>query len=155
VSTQGTSIQRSSKSVLPIYSSRTYSPSETRPLLSGPGSIRNNYLQPSAAAGSAIDVSVSHQSTAHASSVWPAQSSGSGPRLHDLGWIEYQLPDGTVYYVHPTRRVTPDVDMRVDRVLDIVTAYLERKKDGSVPQRMELWVREGHKSSRSRVCWYR
>jgi len=134
---------------------------ETRPLLSKPGSLRNNYLQPSAAAGSAVDVSVSPQSAALASSVWPAQSSGSGPRLHDLGWIEYQLPDGTLYYVHPTRRVTTDVDLRVDTVLDIVTAYLERQKDGNVPQGLEMWVREGQpQKSRSRRgslvpvrCW--
>ena len=81
--------------------------------------------------------------------------------MHDLGWIEYQLPDGTVYYVHPTRRVTTDVDLRVDTVLDIVAAYLERQKDGNVPQGMEMWVREGHaQKSRSRQsglvpvrCW--
>jgi hypothetical protein len=102
-----------------------YSPRETRPLLSRPGSLRKNYVQP------------------NVSSIWPAQSSGSGPRLHDLGWIEYQLPDGTIYYVHPTRHVTTDVDLRVDKVLDIVTAYLEQQKDGNVPQGMELWVREG------------
>jgi hypothetical protein len=77
------------------------------------------------------------------SSVWPTRASGSGPRLHDLGWIEYQLPDGTVYYVHPTRRVTTDVDLRIDSVLDIVTEYINRLRDGSAPQGMEMWVREG------------
>ena len=51
-----------------------------------------------------------------------------------------------MYYVHPTRRVTTDVDLRTDSVLDIVTAYLERQKEGSAPQGMELWVREGQKS---------
>jgi hypothetical protein len=77
------------------------------------------------------------------SSVWPTRASGSGPRLHDLGWIEYQLPDGTVYYVHPTRRVMTDVDLRIDSVLDIVTEYINRLRDGSAPQGMEMWVREG------------
>lgn len=51
-----------------------------------------------------------------------------------------------MYYVHPTRRVTTDVDLRTDSILDIVTAYLERQKDGSVPQGTELWVREVQKS---------
>lgn len=114
---------------------------ETRPLLSGAESFKNNYLQPSAAAGSAVNVNVSPQLGMPSSSVWPAQASGSGPRLHDLGWIEYHLPDGTAYYVHPTRRVTTDVDMRVDSVLDIVTAFLERQKNVSVLQGMEMWIR--------------
>jgi hypothetical protein len=118
--------------------------SETRPLLSRQGSVRNhNYLQPSAAAGSIVSVSIPPPSAAPVSSVWPAPSSGGGPRLHELGWIEYQLPDGTVYYVHPTRRVTTDVDLRIESILDIVTAFLERQKDGIVQQGMELWIREG------------
>jgi hypothetical protein len=123
-----------------------HSPSETRPLLSGHGTPRNNYLLPNAPDGSAENVNVSFQSGAPTSSVWPTQASGSDPRLHDLGWIEYQLPDRTVYYVHPTRRVTTDVDLRIDSVLDIVTEYINRLKEGSAPQGMELWVREGQKS---------
>jgi hypothetical protein len=76
-------------------------------------------------------------------------NSDSGPHLHDLGWIEY---DRMVYYVHPTRHVTTDADLRIDSVLDIVTEYINRLRDGSAPQGIEMWVREGQaqKSSRSR-----
>jgi hypothetical protein len=48
--------------------------------------------------------------------------------------------------VHPTRRVTTDVDLRIDSVLDIVTGYINRLKEGSAPQGMAMWVREGQKS---------
>ena len=66
-----------------------------------------------------------------------------------------------MYYVHPTRRVTTDVDLRTDTVLDVVTAYLERQKDGNLAQGVEMWVREGqgHKSRLRRSglvpvrCW--
>ena len=47
------------------------------------------------------------------------------PRLHDLGWLEYHLPDGSFYYVHPTRKVTTDVNLRDEKVLSEVTVYLE------------------------------
>ena len=36
------------------------------------------------------------------------------PRLHTLGWLEYHLPYGTVYYVHPTNKVTT---VRSERML--------------------------------------
>jgi hypothetical protein len=53
------------------------------------------------------------------------------------------------------------VDLRVESILDIITAFLERQKDGSVQQGMELWIREGQaQKSRSRQgvlvpvrCW--
>jgi hypothetical protein len=45
--------------------------------------------------------------------------------------------------VHPTRRVTTDVGLRIDSVLNIVTEYINRLRDGSAPQGMEMWVREG------------
>lgn len=47
------------------------------------------------------------------------------PKLHDLGWVEYHLPDGTFYYVHPTLRVTTDVNLRNERLLDDVTTWLD------------------------------
>ncbi|TEB32086.1 hypothetical protein FA13DRAFT_284021 [Coprinellus micaceus] len=47
------------------------------------------------------------------------------PKLHDLGWVEYHLPDGTSYYVHPTLRVTTDVNLRSERLLDDVTDWLD------------------------------
>ena len=110
----------------PPRSKAKYSPSEIQPLLSGNETPRNNYLLPNATGGSAANVNVSPQSGMPTSSVWPTQASGSGLHLHDLRWIEYQPPDGTVYYVHPTRRVTTDVDLRIDSVLDIVMEYINR-----------------------------
>jgi hypothetical protein len=72
---------------------------------------------------------------------WNPQTLAAVPRLHDLGWIEYHLPDGTFYYVHPTRRVTTDVNLRTEKVLNAVTAYLENVKD-TAPSGCELWLRD-------------
>ncbi|KAJ2929720.1 hypothetical protein H1R20_g7364, partial [Candolleomyces eurysporus] len=47
------------------------------------------------------------------------------PRLHELGWLEYHLPDGSFYYVHPTKKITTDVNLRDEKVLSEVTVYLE------------------------------
>ncbi|KAJ4490026.1 hypothetical protein J3R30DRAFT_3653508 [Lentinula aciculospora] len=69
------------------------------------------------------------------------------PRLHHLGWIEYALPDSTVYYSHPTLRVTTDIDLRSITKLDAVTTYLEHRRvhDGAgTPPGFELWLREGN-----------
>jgi len=41
---------------------------------------------------------------------------GAHPRLHTLGWLEYHLPDGTVYYVHPTSRVTTEINEKRENV---------------------------------------
>lgn len=49
-----------------------------------------------------------------------------------------------MYYVHPTRRVTTDIDLRLDKKLDAITGYLihhYRERD-SAPAGMELWLRE-------------
>ncbi|KAG5637810.1 hypothetical protein H0H81_003142 [Sphagnurus paluster] len=110
--------------------------SETRPLLSGSAPKNVSYLQPSNASNF-MNVS---QNGMPSSVAWPVQETTYGPRLHDLGWIEYRLPDGTVYYVHPTCRVAADLDLRNDTTLDIVTAQLAHQKD--VPAGMELWLRQ-------------
>ncbi|KAH7869507.1 uncharacterized protein C8R40DRAFT_1059247 [Lentinula edodes] len=76
----------------------------------------------------------------------PTPSHSSMPRLHHLGWIEYALPDSTIYYSHPTLRVTTDIDLRSITKLDAVTAYLEHRRlhDGAgTPPGFELWLREG------------
>lgn len=70
---------------------------------------------------------------------WNHQSLAAVPKLHDLGWIEYHLPDGTFYYVHPTRRVTTDVNLRTEKILNSVTVYLENVKE-SAPSGCELWL---------------
>ncbi|KAE9405550.1 hypothetical protein BT96DRAFT_812096 [Gymnopus androsaceus JB14] len=77
--------------------------------------------------------------------VKPPPSHSSTPRLNHLGWIEYALPDTTVYYSHPTLRVITDVDLRSITKLDAVTAYLEHRRlhDGSgTPPGFELWLRQ-------------
>lgn len=66
------------------------------------------------------------------------------PHLHELGWIEYHLPNGTFYYVHPTRRVTTDVNLRMEKVLNAVTAYLENDCEEVVPSGCELWLRDSN-----------
>ena len=94
--------------------------SETLPLLSRPGTPSKHkpttYLQASAHPQSRNLTSISplvytaSQSTTsngNANTWHPLHHhSGAHPRLHTLGWLEYHLPDGTVYYVHPTSRVT-------------------------------------------------
>ena len=64
------------------------------------------------------------------------------PRLHDLGWLEYHLPDGSVYYVHPTRRVTTDLNLRIERILFAVDGWMEERKDETLDVSVEGWLRE-------------
>ena len=71
----------------------------------------------------------------------------SGPCLYNLGWMKYKLPDGTVYFTHPNRRITVDVDLLTDNMHKNVTAFSERHNDGSVPLGMELWIRQGSESN--------
>lgn len=77
---------------------------------------------------------------------------GSHPRLHALGWLEYHLPDGTVYYVHPTTRVTTEINLRSDRALTGVERFLEdhgkdhpgagSATEGTVASGGEVWLRD-------------
>jgi len=113
---------------------------ETLPLLSRPVSPRTAYLNPPNNPTPFVSPSTSARPLG--SSAWTLQSS-STPRLHELGWIEYRLPDNTVYYVHPTCRVTTDIDMREDKKLDSVVAFLERHRSTVVPLGLEMWIREG------------
>ncbi|PPQ65741.1 hypothetical protein CVT24_011774 [Panaeolus cyanescens] len=66
------------------------------------------------------------------------------PRLHSLGWLEYHLPDGMFYYVHPTRKMVTDLNLRRDGVLDRVTAWMEEdgREGESVGVFVEGWVVE-------------
>lgn len=123
--------------------------SETRPLLSNPNSPKNtSYLQPSPATHN--HVIVSPQSGIQDQPTWPSHTATLVPRLHNLGWIEYFLPDGTVYYVHPTLRVTTDIDLRSIKKLDAVTAYFEHHKE-SAPQGIEMWLRDAGTAKRGLV----
>jgi len=61
-----------------------------------------------------------------------------------------------VYYVHPTRRVTTDIDMREDKMLDAVVAFLEHHSGPVVPLGLELWIREGEQIKKGfppRMFW--
>lgn len=124
--------------------------SERHPLLPQATSSKvTSYLQPSAASHNIVNLSP--QSGMPSTSTWPARAIREGPRLREFGWIEYHLPDGTVYYVHPTRRVTADIDLRDERRLDAVNAYFERHRDGaSAPAGMELWLIEDWANDRRR-----
>ncbi|KAH9482108.1 hypothetical protein JR316_0004203 [Psilocybe cubensis] len=67
-------------------------------------------------------------------------------KLHELGWLEYSLPDGTVYYVHPTRKVTTDVNLRSETLLEAVELWLDERKgrdgDNENLAGIEAWLRE-------------
>ncbi|KAF8886964.1 hypothetical protein BD779DRAFT_1529018 [Infundibulicybe gibba] len=126
---------------------------ETRPLISRTGSPKGvSYLQ-SPANPNYATVSPS----AGPSSAWDAQSSRAAPRLHNLGWIEYLLPDGNLYYVHPTFRAVTDVDLRNGKLLDAVMAYFENHKhERHAPAGVEVWLRDAGSSKRGFVpvrCW--
>lgn len=130
-----------SKSLHQVPSVSSFTPSgrkafevdESRPLLSDAGTSKHrSYL-----ASSRGYLEVSPQSPSHATSL-------NAPRLHELGWLEYHLPDGTFYYVHPTRRITTDINLRVDKLLNAITEYFE---NSSTPTpsgiaHQELWLRD-------------
>ncbi|TFK33262.1 hypothetical protein BDQ12DRAFT_727898 [Crucibulum laeve] len=108
---------------------------ERRPLLSPPGTPKQfpSYLQPSTHHATFVNVSPS--------SPFPA----SAAKLHNLGWLEYHLPDGTCYYVHPTRSVTTDINLRSDKALHTVTAYLEDRDRTQLHGHhggVEVWLRD-------------
>lgn len=115
---------------------------ETRPLLPQipfPRSPGPSYLQ----SQHPTRVNVSPQSALPSSSFWPLPAPSTAPRLNQQGWIEFSLPDSTVYYVHPTMRVVTDVDLRNNKKLDLVTSYFDDYKDELAPPGgMELWLRE-------------
>jgi hypothetical protein len=59
------------------------------------------------------------------------------------GWRHITLPDNSVYFYHPTRRVTTDIDLRTPAKLDAITAYLEGHSiDESFvpPEGWESWL---------------
>ncbi|KAF8804295.1 hypothetical protein BYT27DRAFT_6700590 [Phlegmacium glaucopus] len=135
---------------LPLLSSRPVTPSKHKV---------TSYLQPSAHSRNILSVSPlvfsSSQSTTsnngNANSWNPHP--GSHPKLHNLGWLEYYLPDGTVYYVHPTTRVTTEINLRSERMLTGVERFLEdhgkdhpggagSAAEGTVAAGGEIWLRD-------------
>ncbi|TFK61040.1 hypothetical protein BDN72DRAFT_863919 [Pluteus cervinus] len=128
---------RRSQSLGSLGSSRTNREiDETRPLLSRQGST--SFKQPSYLNGTpgtrSNQIAVSPQ-------VWPSQVPVHH-RLREQGWLEYFLPDSTVYFVHPTHRVITEIDLYSTKRLDVVHSYIDRYLINPVPQGMELWLRE-------------
>lgn len=67
--------------------------------------------------------------------------------LNSLGWAQQVLPDGSVYYVHSTLHVTTDINLRKQKNLYAVAAFVEQDEDlkqgrGNA-QDLELWLRPG------------
>lgn len=133
--------------------------SETRPLLSRPRTPPHSY-------GNHPHLNLSAEPPS-SSSAFSGGHSSTASRLHQLGWIEYVLPDASVYYVHPTLRITTDINLRNVKKLEAVVAYLAypntTTKDSSPAMGSELWLREIEptKSKRSKArevfapvrCW--
>ncbi|KAF9034561.1 hypothetical protein BJ165DRAFT_1533994 [Panaeolus papilionaceus] len=69
------------------------------------------------------------------------------PRLHLHEWLEYHLPDGMFYYVHPTCKLVTDLNLRRDGVLDRVTAWMDEdgREDESVGVRQQWEAEEALK----------
>ncbi|KAF8886924.1 hypothetical protein BD779DRAFT_541084 [Infundibulicybe gibba] len=57
------------------------------------------------------------------------------------GWVEYLLPDESLYYVHQGYQVVADMDLSDEKLLDAMMAYLEDKCD-VIPPGRELWLRD-------------
>ncbi|CAA7259460.1 unnamed protein product [Cyclocybe aegerita] len=115
---------------------------ETLPLLSRPAG-KSNYLNTSTH-GHKHGASSTHHVTISPLAPSPSWTPHgiSHPRLHELGWLEYHLPDGTVYYVHPTRRITTDINLRSERLLDAVSSWLDERRDESPNIGVECWLKE-------------
>lgn len=56
--------------------------------------------------------------------------------------MEYNLPDGTTYYSHLTKRLTTDLDLRSERILRAVTLWIEERENESVGVDLEGWLKE-------------
>jgi hypothetical protein len=72
------------------------------------------------------------------------------PKLHTLGWLEYHLPNGTVYYVHLADKMTTEINLRSERMLTGVERFLadySEDQSGSVMEGTldscsEIWLRD-------------
>ncbi|KAG6809030.1 hypothetical protein H0H92_001884 [Tricholoma furcatifolium] len=70
-----------------------------------------------------------------------APVSHQDPGLHEFGWNEYHPSDNAVYYVHPIRRVTADIDLRDKGNLKFINEYLESRTEATdATPGTELWL---------------
>ena len=68
-------------------------------------------------------------------------------RLGSLGWQEFSLPDGALYFSNSTLHTITDVDLRNAERLDAITTYLEgRDTEVLPPPEWELWLRDASAS---------
>lgn len=94
--------------------------------------------------------SASHSTTSNGNANSRHPKPGSQPRLHSLGWLEYHLPDGAVYYVHPTNRVTTEINLRSEKLLTSVERFLDdwhgKDHSGTIEETLaagaEIWLRD-------------
>lgn len=91
------------------------------------------------------------------SSVWPLPT----PSFPSLGWSEHVLPSSSYYYSHAATRTVTDIDLRDEKKLAAVRAYLKSKLspshgDGNAEQTLrgdsplcieegvDLWLRDAN-----------
>ncbi|KAF8886902.1 hypothetical protein BD779DRAFT_1786330 [Infundibulicybe gibba] len=109
------------------------------------------YISPSSSSSgygshshSSID---SHRAVA--SSTKPSPPRDDQP-FHIHGWVEYLLPDESLYYVHNGYQLVADMDLNNEKLLDGVMAYLQDHCD-IIPPGQELWLRESIMRSREGI----
>jgi hypothetical protein len=68
-------------------------------------------------------------------------------RFASLGWQEFSLPDGALYFSNTTLHTVTDVDLRNAERLDAIRTYLEgRDTEVLPPPEWELWLRDASAS---------
>jgi len=105
--------------------------SETRPLLPKPAHLD--------ASASAKNVGSGQVALSYPLNPWETARTP----FQSLGWRHITLPDNSVYFYHPTLRVTTDIDLRTPNKLDAVTSYLQENSiDESFlpPEGWESWL---------------
>lgn len=75
--------------------------------------------------------------------LWPVPTR----RFASLGWQEFSLPDGALYFSNTTLHTVTDVDLRSAERLDAITTYLEGLDTEVLPPpEWELWLRDANAS---------
>lgn len=54
-------------------------------------------------------------------------SSDKLEKLHNIGWLEYHFPNGNLYYFHPQRKISTEVDLTNDSFLDLVEDFWQEQ----------------------------
>jgi hypothetical protein len=102
--------------------------SERQPLLAGGSSKHPTYTRNDTFATLGDSpIAPTNGNGNHVGAAWlPHNSHATTPgRLQELGWLEYHLPDGSFYYLHPTRKIVTDMNLRLEKVLADVSSWIE------------------------------